>query len=287
MRPGFRRGRPCGRTMPGGTPSSPPRAACRSSTCRAREACTATLGSSCSAPCWSRPAARALDEQFDRLGGTWRPAGARRPATASSRLRPPCGPGPRRLASARPASGCSVAEVDDDNAWAMGGVAGSRRASSAPSAAVGAFARTLMQALRGDPEAERRLAGRDVIRRFLQPSARTGQFPGAWLGPHAARLVVRHQDVRVGVRAHRVHRHVTLDRPCPGCLRGAADEPGSPGRGSERTDADRPAGLPRRADGGRCLLSVGSAGHPGGLENGLPAPPGPRPRCGPGCVVPG
>lgn len=109
-----------------------------------------------------------LDEQFDGLGGTWRPAGE---DGLPLRFAPPAGlrarTAPTRFSEAR--ERLLVAEVDDDNAWAMGGVAG-HAGLFGTAAAVGAFARTLMQALSGDPAAERRLAGRDVIRRFLQQS---------------------------------------------------------------------------------------------------------------------
>ena len=62
-----------------------------------------------------------------------------------------------------------VGEVDDDNAWAMGGVAG-HSGLFGTAAAVGAFARTLLRALQGETEAERTLASRETLRRFLSPS---------------------------------------------------------------------------------------------------------------------
>jgi CubicO group peptidase (beta-lactamase class C family) len=66
-----------------------------------------------------------------------------------------------------------VAEVDDDNAWAMGGVAG-HSGLFGTAGAVGAFARTVMRALRGDASAERQSAGRETLLRFLAPSAVPG-----------------------------------------------------------------------------------------------------------------
>jgi CubicO group peptidase (beta-lactamase class C family) len=66
-----------------------------------------------------------------------------------------------------------VAEVDDDNAWAMGGVAGHAGLFGTASA-VGAFARLMLRALRGEREAERGLAAGATIRRFLAPSAVPG-----------------------------------------------------------------------------------------------------------------
>ncbi|MGE5198319.1 MAG: serine hydrolase, partial [Rhodospirillaceae bacterium] len=66
-----------------------------------------------------------------------------------------------------------VGEVDDDKAWAMRGVSGHAGLfGTAP--AVGAFARGMLQALRGEPGAERRMAARATIERFLAPSAVPG-----------------------------------------------------------------------------------------------------------------
>ena len=113
-----------------------------------------------------------LDAQFDRARGDWLPAGDE---GMELRFTPPpalrARSAPTRFSEAR--ERLLVAEVDDDNAWAMGGVAG-HAGLFGTAAAVGAFARTLMQALRGDRHAERRAANRDVIRRFLQPSAVPG-----------------------------------------------------------------------------------------------------------------
>jgi CubicO group peptidase (beta-lactamase class C family) len=60
-------------------------------------------------------------------------------------------------------------EVDDDNAWAMGGVAG-HAGLFGTAGAVGAFAREMLRVLRGDRAAERALVSRDVLSRFLEPS---------------------------------------------------------------------------------------------------------------------
>jgi len=114
----------------------------------------------------------ALDDQFDRASGD-----ALADGSEGSRLRflpPPAWRGrtaPTRFSDAR--ERLLVAEVDDDNAWAMGGVAG-HAGLFGTAAAVGAFARTMMRALQGEREAEQRLAGRDTIRRFLAPSAVPG-----------------------------------------------------------------------------------------------------------------
>ena len=62
-----------------------------------------------------------------------------------------------------------VGEVDDDNAWAMGGVAG-HSGLFGTAGAVGAFARTFLRALEGEREAAQTLAPRETLLRFLSPS---------------------------------------------------------------------------------------------------------------------
>jgi CubicO group peptidase (beta-lactamase class C family) len=113
-----------------------------------------------------------LDDQFDRVcrnglcdGGEGVPLRFMPPPAWRSRI------APTRFSDAR--KRLLVAEVDDDNAWAMGGVAG-HAGLFGTAAAVGVFARTVMQALQGEREAERRLARRGTIRRFLTPSAVPG-----------------------------------------------------------------------------------------------------------------
>ncbi|MFO7692562.1 MAG: serine hydrolase [Vicinamibacterales bacterium] len=113
-----------------------------------------------------------LDEQFTEVTSA---LGAGGQEVMPLRYAPPAAwrgaIAPTRFSDAR--ERLLVAEADDDNAWAMGGVAG-HAGLFGTAAAVGAFARTLMRALRGDGDAERRLAGRDLIRRFLAPSAVPG-----------------------------------------------------------------------------------------------------------------
>lgn len=115
----------------------------------------------------------ALDEQFDEVTGALDAGG---PGPIPLRYTVPAAltgvTAPTRVSDAR--ERLLVAEADDDNAWAMGGVAG-HAGLFGTAAAIGAFARTLMRALQGDREAERRLAGRDTIRRFLAPS----EVPGS------------------------------------------------------------------------------------------------------------
>ena len=61
-------------------------------------------------------------------------------------------------------------EVDDDNAWAMGGIAG-HAGLFGTAGAVGAFARVLLRVLGGDHAAERDLVSREALARFLRPSS--------------------------------------------------------------------------------------------------------------------
>ena len=113
-----------------------------------------------------------LDDQFDGVSGARSPDGGE---GLPLRFAPPpdwrSRTAPTRFSEAR--ERLLAAEVDDDNAWAMGGVAG-HAGLFGTAGAVGAFARLVMRALGGDREAERRVAARDVIRRFLQPSAVPG-----------------------------------------------------------------------------------------------------------------
>ena len=66
-----------------------------------------------------------------------------------------------------------VGEVDDDNAWAMGGVSGHAGAFGT-AGAVGAFARALMRALSGDAPSAAAVAAPETIRAFLAASAVPG-----------------------------------------------------------------------------------------------------------------
>jgi CubicO group peptidase (beta-lactamase class C family) len=107
-------------------------------------------------------------EGLDRLfARAWRG-----PASAPLVFRPPADmrtrAAPTRFSDAR--ERLLQGEVDDDNAWAMGGVAG-HAGLFGTAGAVGAFARGVLRALQGDPAAERALVSCDVLRRFLQPSA--------------------------------------------------------------------------------------------------------------------
>jgi CubicO group peptidase (beta-lactamase class C family) len=119
-----------------------------------------------------RAGGAALDEQFDRASTEWVPGAGDSTLlcfTPPPSVRPRAAP--TRFSDAR--ERLLVAEVDDDNAWAMGGVAG-HAGLFGTAAAVGAFARLVLRALRADPDAERRLAAGGTIRRFLEASAVPG-----------------------------------------------------------------------------------------------------------------
>ena len=113
----------------------------------------------------------ALDELFARVRGAGFPGGEGLPLGFTPDPALHRRAAPTRFSEAR--ERLLVAEVDDDNAWAMGGVAG-HSGLFGSAAAVGAFARTVLKALAGDAAAERRLAGRDTLRRFLVPSTVPG-----------------------------------------------------------------------------------------------------------------
>lgn len=97
------------------------------------------------------------------------------PADGALAFRPPAAWRPRvaptRVAESR--DRLLVGEVDDDNAWAMGGVAG-HAGLFGTAGAVGAFARAVLRALAGDARAERQIASARTLHQFLLPSAVPG-----------------------------------------------------------------------------------------------------------------
>jgi CubicO group peptidase (beta-lactamase class C family) len=113
-----------------------------------------------------------LDDQFERVCRAWFPG---RVGAVPLYFTPP--PSTRGLtAPGRFSDGRErllVAEVDDENAWAMEGVAG-HAGLFGTAGAVGTFARTVLRALQGAPEAERALATRGTVGSFLRPSAVPG-----------------------------------------------------------------------------------------------------------------
>lgn len=120
----------------------------------------------------ARAGGASLDRLFEPVSGALPDgAGAERgltfhpPAAWRSRI------APTRFAESR--DRLLVGEVDDDNAWAMGGVSGHAGAFGT-AAAVGAFARALMRALAGDAPSAEAVAAPETIREFLAPSVVPG-----------------------------------------------------------------------------------------------------------------
>jgi len=119
-----------------------------------------------------RTAGAPLDRQFAQVAAslaadapadfvlTYRPSALQAPSIA-----------PTRVADSR--GRLLVGEVDDDNAWAMGGVAG-HAGLFGTAGAVGAFARAVLRALAGDARAERQIASAATLRAFLAPSGVPG-----------------------------------------------------------------------------------------------------------------
>jgi CubicO group peptidase (beta-lactamase class C family) len=105
-----------------------------------------------------------LDRLFERV---WRgPASAPLAFRPGDDVRARCAP--TRFSEAR--ERLLQGDVDDDNTWAMGGVAG-HAGLFGTAGAVGAFARGVLRVLQRDSTAERALVSCDVLRRFLQPSS--------------------------------------------------------------------------------------------------------------------
>lgn len=136
--------------------------------CRSRErSLYSDLGFIVAGALMERVAGEELDGLFARV---WRgPASAPLVFRPDDDVRARCAP--TRFSDAR--ERLLLGEVDDDNAWAMGGVAG-HAGLFGTAASVGAFARGVLRVLQGDREAERALVSGDVLRHFLQPSAVPG-----------------------------------------------------------------------------------------------------------------
>ena len=115
---------------------------------------------------------RPLDVQFDEMAARWMTAEA---AALPLVFNPPASWRPRiaptRFNQWR--DRLLAGEVDDDNAWVMGGVAG-HSGLFGTAAAVGVFARGILRVLSGDREAERRFATRETVRLFLSRSTVPG-----------------------------------------------------------------------------------------------------------------
>ena len=136
-----------------------------------------------------------------------------------------------------------IGEVDDENAWALGGAAG-HAGLFGTAAAVGDQARHLLQVLDGRAGA----FSRSTLERVHRAPARdSGQLEGARVGHDAAHVVVRNAHVEPRVRPHRVYRHVALDGSGSARVRGPADQPRVPGP-AERGDHAGPTCRARRRD---------------------------------------
>ena len=172
-----------------------------------------------------------IDDQFDQL--------ARRLELGDLRYRPPAAWRPRTAPTEVDSWRGRLlrGEVHDENGWALGGVAGHTGLfGTAP--AVGRFARALLE------DARRRRAPRQPGDARAVPATehRAGQLTRPRVGHDAGHLVLRPPAVARRHRTHRVHRLVTVDRPAPGSVCRAADQPGVPHSG-QRGD---PRAAPRR-----------------------------------------
>ena len=172
---------------------------------------------------------------------------ARRRTSSRSLCRQTARVSPRRRSrwtKTRGAAAMLVGEVHDNYAAALGGVAGHAGLfGTAP--AVGAFARAMLRAARGDATvAAAVLARTGPPVHHEEHGAR--QFARAGLGYDAADFVVRHADVAAGVRPRRIHRHVAVDRSGARSLLRAADQSRRRRRHARR-DARRPPRVSRRA----------------------------------------
>ncbi len=116
-----------------------------------------------------------------------------------------------------------IGEVDDNNAWALGGAAG-HAGLFGTAQSVGECARHLLQ---GTGWQTGRISGADAT--FFRQQARRypHQFARARLGHDAAHVVVWHTHVAARVRARRVHGNVSVDRSRFSDLRCPVDEPRS------------------------------------------------------------
>jgi len=114
---------------------------------------------------------RTLDVQLEAMAAGWMAAGAAGAAVLPLVFNPPASWRPRvaptRFNEWR--DRLLAGEVDDDNAWAMKGVAG-HSGLFGTAAAVGVFAQGILRVLSGGREAERRFATRETVRLFLSPS---------------------------------------------------------------------------------------------------------------------
>ena len=127
--------------------------------------------------------------------------------------------------------GLVLGEVDDMNAFAMGGIAGHAGLFST-AGDLAAIATALVAAFRGDGD----LVARDVIRRFWSPSGVPGStWRLGWDGPARVGIAGGREAVARQRRAPGVHRLLALDRSGARGRRGSALQPGPPGGPDRRS----------------------------------------------------
>ena len=93
-----------------------------------------------------------------------------------------------------------------------------------PASAVGAFARVVLRAARGDEHVPQPFTP-ELVAAIHHEEPRARKLARARVGHDAADLIVRHADVAVRVRPRRLHGHVVVDRSGARSLLRAADEP--------------------------------------------------------------
>ena len=114
-------------------------------------------------------------------------------------------------------------EVHDENAWALGGVAGHAGLfGTAP--AVGAFARRVLATYRADTDLARKRDARPIH----HAQHRAPQLARGGVGHDAGHVLVRDASLRTRRRAHGIHRHVALDRSPARSLHRPAHQPRAP-----------------------------------------------------------
>ena len=181
---------------------------------------------------------------------SWRTSAARRSTSSSARRLVSVGAAADRLASAS-AGAWRAARLrprptrDDAASWttAMRKHSAAWRVTPAlfgTAGGVGVIARAVLA--RTGPPRDRGARNLTTMR-IASASLLAGAAAAcAGVGHHAAHLVVRHAHVRAGLRPHRIHRHVAVDRSAGWSLRGAVDEPRLPGAWIRRRHHRRSGG---------------------------------------------
>ena len=118
------------------------------------------------------------------------------------------------------ASACVQGEVHDENAFAMGGVAG-HAGMFTTAADLAAFCQML---LNGGIYAHHRLLTRATISQFTAPAAARRQRLHAWMDDADAEFLERPLFFAAQLRASGLYRHFDLDRSGPPTFRDPADQ---------------------------------------------------------------